>query len=104
MTGVKTLLPEPPPAGVKNCPGNRAPEISRPARTARRPTGITCRSTTHAWEKMGDTPARFLALDLYTQEFAWDIRTRVPQSSGAAHDCGRSGVFGDAGSLLPRVR
>ena len=26
-------------------------------------------------------PARFLALDLNTQKLAWDIRTRVPQSS-----------------------
>ncbi len=32
--------------------------------------------------KMGDTPARFLALDLNAQKLAWDIRSRVPQSSG----------------------
>src|SRR6185369_5339343 len=32
--------------------------------------------------KMGDTPARFLALDLGTQKLSWDIRTRIWQSSG----------------------
>jgi hypothetical protein len=38
--------------------------------------------------KMGDTPARFLALDLNTLKFAWDVRTRVPQSSGALSTAG----------------
>jgi len=37
---------------------------------------------------MGETPARFLALDLTTQEFAWDIRTRVPQSSATLTTAG----------------
>jgi alcohol dehydrogenase (cytochrome c) len=31
--------------------------------------------------KTGDTPGRFLALDVNTQKFVWDTRTRVPQSS-----------------------
>jgi alcohol dehydrogenase (cytochrome c) len=35
----------------------------------------------HCMGKEGDTPARFLALDLNTQKLVWDIRTRVPQSS-----------------------
>jgi alcohol dehydrogenase (cytochrome c) len=38
--------------------------------------------------KNGRTPARFLALDLKTQKFAWDIRTRVPQSSGTLATAG----------------
>jgi len=39
-------------------------------------------------QKMGDTPARFLAFDLQTMEFAWDIRTRVPQSSATLTTAG----------------
>jgi alcohol dehydrogenase (cytochrome c) len=38
--------------------------------------------------KMGETPARFLAFDLQTLEFAWDIRTRVPQSSATLTTAG----------------
>ena len=91
MTGVKTLLPEPPPAGVTRCPGNMGarnfPAGSYSPLTNRYylPIIDTC------MQKMGDTPARYLALDLQTQEFAWDIRARVPQSSGA---------FTTAGGLL----
>jgi alcohol dehydrogenase (cytochrome c) len=83
VTGVKTLLPEPPPPGVTRCPGNigarNFPAGSYSPTTNRYylPINDSCMG------KMGDTPARFLALDLFTQEFAWDIRTRVPQSSGA---------------------
>ena len=81
VTGVKTLLPEPPPPGVKRCPGDIGarsfPAGSYSPSTNRYylPIIDTCMG------KMGDTPARFLALDLNTQKFAWDIRTRVPQSS-----------------------
>jgi alcohol dehydrogenase (cytochrome c) len=88
VTGVKTLLPEPPPPGVTRCPGNIG------ARNF--PAGSYSPSTNRYYlpiidscmAKMGDTPARFLALDLYTHEFAWDIRTRVPQSSGALTTAG----------------
>ena len=91
VTGVKTLLPEPVPAGVTRCPGNMGarhfPAGTYSPLTNRYylPIIDTC------MQKMGDTPARYLAFDLQTQEFAWDIRTRVPQSSGA---------FTTAGGLL----
>jgi alcohol dehydrogenase (cytochrome c) len=104
VTGVKTLLPEPPPPGVTRCPGNIG------ARSF--PAGTYSPSTNKYYlpimdscmGKMGDTPARFLALDLNTLKFAWDIRTRVPQSSGALSTAGGAGVFGNAGSLFPRFR
>jgi alcohol dehydrogenase (cytochrome c) len=88
VTGVKTLLPEPPPPGVTRCPGNIG------ARSF--PAGTYSPSTNKYYlpimdscmGKMGDTPARFLALDLNTLKFAWDIRTRVPQSSGALSTAG----------------
>jgi alcohol dehydrogenase (cytochrome c) len=87
-TGVKTLLSEPPPAGVTRCPGNigarNFPAGSYSPLTHRYylPIIDTCMG------KMGDTPARFMALDLFTQEFAWDIRTRVPQSSATLTTAG----------------
>ena len=87
-TGVKTLLPEPPPDGVNRCPGNMGarnfPAGSYSPSTNRYylPIIDTCMG------KMGDTPARFLALDLQTMEFAWDIRTRVPQSSATLTTAG----------------
>ena len=88
VTGVKTLLPEPPPDGVTRCPGNIG------ARNF--PAGAYSPATNRYYlpiidscmGKMGDTTARFLALDLFTHEFAWDIRTRVPQSSGALTTAG----------------
>jgi alcohol dehydrogenase (cytochrome c) len=88
VTGVKTLLPEPPPPGVTRCPGNIG------ARSF--PAGAYSPST-HLYYlpildscmgKMGDTPARFLALDVNTQKFKWDVRTRVPQSSGTLATAG----------------
>ena len=88
VTGVKTLLPEPPPPGVTRCPGNIGarsfPAGSYDPSTNRYylPIIDTC------MQKMGETPARFLALDLTTQEFAWDIRTRVPQSSATLTTAG----------------
>lgn len=90
-TGVKTQLPEPLPPGVTRCPGNMGarnfPAGSYSPSTNRYylPIIDTCMG------KMGDTPARYLSLDLRTLEFAWDIRARVPQSSGA---------FTTAGGLL----
>jgi alcohol dehydrogenase (cytochrome c) len=88
VTGVKTLLPEPPPPGVRRCPGNigarNFPAGSYDPSTNRYylPIIDSCMG------KMRDTPARFLALDLTTHEFAWDIRTRVPQSSGTLTTAG----------------
>ncbi len=88
VTGVKTLLPEPLPPGVTRCPGNigarNFPAGSYSPSTNRYylPINDICMG------KMGETPARYLALDLFTQEFAWDIRTRVPQSSGAFTSAG----------------
>jgi alcohol dehydrogenase (cytochrome c) len=90
-TGVRAQLPEPLPAGVTRCPGNMGarnfPAGSYSPLTNRYylPIIDTCMG------KMGDTPSRFLALDLRTMEFAWDIRTRVPQSTGS---------FTTAGGLL----
>jgi alcohol dehydrogenase (cytochrome c) len=82
VTGVKTLLPEPPPPGVIRYPTNGGAR-NFPAGAYSPSTNLyylpiidTCMG------KMGDTPARFLALDLKTQKLTWDIRTRVPQSSG----------------------
>ena len=88
VTGAKTLLPEPPPQGVTRCPGNMGarnfPAGSYSPSTNRYylPIIDTCMG------KMGETPARFLAFDLQTLEFAWDIRTRVPQSSATLTTAG----------------
>ena len=88
VTGVKTQLPEPLPDGVTRCPGNMGarnfPAGSySPARNRYYlPIIDTCMG------KMGDTPARFLAFDLQTMEFAWDIRTRIPQSSATLTTAG----------------
>jgi alcohol dehydrogenase (cytochrome c) len=88
VTGARTTLSEPAPPGVKNCP-----------------TGMGIRSfpagayspLTHLYYlpiddycmgKMGDTPARFLALDVNTQKLVWDIRTRVPVSSAVLTTAG----------------
>jgi alcohol dehydrogenase (cytochrome c) len=88
VTGVKTQLPEVPPPGVTRCPGNIG------ARSF--PAGSYSPSTNRYYlpiidsctGKMGDTPARFLALNLNTQKFDWDIRTRVPQSSATLTTAG----------------
>ena len=88
ITGVKTMLPEPLPAGVTRCPGNigarNFPAGSYSPLTNRYylPIIDTCMG------KMGETAARFLAFDFQTMEFAWDIRTRVPQSSAALTTAG----------------
>jgi alcohol dehydrogenase (cytochrome c) len=88
VTGVKTLLPEPVPAGTTRCPGNMGarnfPAGSYSPLTNRYylPIIDSCMG------KMGDTPARFLAFDPQTQEFAWDIRSRVPQSSAVLTTAG----------------
>ena len=88
VTGVKTLLPEPPPPGVTRCPTNAGarnfPAGAYSPLTNRYylPISDTCMG------KMGDTPARFLALDLNTQKLVWDIRTRVPQSSATLTTAG----------------
>ena len=88
VTGVKTLLPEPPPDGMTRCPGNMGarnfPAGSYSPATNRYylPIIDSCMG------KMGDTPARFLAFDLRTLEFGWDIRTRVPQSSATLTTAG----------------
>lgn len=88
VTGVKTLLPFPVPAGVTRCPGNMgarnfpAGAYSPSTHRYYLPIVDTCMG------KQGDTPARFLALGLTTLEFAWDIKTRVPQSSAALTTAG----------------
>ena len=88
VTGVKTLLPEPPPPGVARCPGNMgarnfpAGSYSPVTKRYYLPIIDTCMG------KMGETAARFLAFDLQTMEFAWDIRTRVPQSSAVLTTAG----------------
>jgi alcohol dehydrogenase (cytochrome c) len=81
VTGVRTTLSEPPPPGVKNCPtgmGVRSfPAGAYSPLTNRYYMGID----DYCMGKSGDTPGRFLALDVNTQKLVWDIRTRVPQSS-----------------------
>jgi alcohol dehydrogenase (cytochrome c) len=82
VTGVKTLLPEPPPPGVTRCPTNGGAR-NFPAGAYSPDTDLYYLPIIDScMGKMGDTPARFLALDLKTQKLTWDIRTRVPQSSG----------------------
>jgi alcohol dehydrogenase (cytochrome c) len=88
VTGARVTLTEPAPPGVKNCP-----------------TGMGIRSfpagayspLTHLYYmpiddycmgKMGDTPSRFLALDVNTQKLVWDIRSRVPVSSAVLTTAG----------------
>ena len=87
-TGVKTLLPEPLPEGVTRCPGNigarNFPAGSYSPSTNRYylPINDICMG------KQGDTPSRFLALGLTTMEFAWDIKSRVHQTSAVLTTAG----------------
>lgn len=89
VTGDRTFLPVPLPPGVPYwCPGyigaRNFPAGSYSPSTNRYylPIDDSCMG------KMGDTPGRFLTLDLNTQKFAWDIRTRVPQSSAVLTTAG----------------
>jgi alcohol dehydrogenase (cytochrome c) len=88
ITGDRTFLPEPLPAGVTRCPSNigarNFPAGAYSPLTNRYylPINDAC------MQKMGETPARFLALDLNTQKFVVDVRTRLPQSSGALTTAG----------------
>jgi alcohol dehydrogenase (cytochrome c) len=88
VTGARTTLSEPAPPGVKNCPtgmGIRSfPAGAYSPLTNRYYLGID----DYCMGKMGDTPARFLALDVNTQKLVWDIRTRVPQSSAVLTTAG----------------
>ena len=88
VTGARTTLSEPPPPGVKNCPtgmGIRSfPAGAYSPLTNRYYMGID----DYCMGKMGDTPGRFLALDVNTQKLVWDIRTRVPQSSAVLTTAG----------------
>jgi alcohol dehydrogenase (cytochrome c) len=88
VTGARTVLSEPPPPGVKNCPTGMGVR-SFPA-GAYSPLTNWYYMPIHDYcmGKMGDTPARFLALDVNTQKLVLDIRTRVPQSSGALATAG----------------
>ncbi|MBW3629962.1 MAG: PQQ-binding-like beta-propeller repeat protein [Gemmatimonadetes bacterium] len=88
VTGARTFLPEPLPAGVTRCPGNigarnfPAGAYSPSTNLYYLPITDTC------MKRMGETPARFLALDLNTQKFVWDVRSRLPQSSGVLTTAG----------------
>jgi alcohol dehydrogenase (cytochrome c) len=88
VTGARTTLSEPAPPGVKNCPtgmGIRSfPAGAYSPLTNRYYLGID----DYCMGKMGDTPGRFLALDVNTQKLVWDIRTRVPQSSAVLTTAG----------------
>lgn len=88
VTGERTFLPEPLPAGVTRCPGNIG------ARNF--PAGAYSPTTNRYYLPIYDgcmrpteeNPARFLALDLNTQKFALDIRSRLPQSSAVLTTAG----------------
>ncbi len=81
VTGVRTTLAEPVPAGVKNCPNGEGVRSFPAGSYSPSSNRYYLPIYDHCMGKEGDTPARFLALDLNTQKLVWDIRTRVPQSS-----------------------
>jgi alcohol dehydrogenase (cytochrome c) len=81
VTGARTTLTEPAPPGVKNCPTGMGIR-SFPAGAYSPLTNLYYMPIDdYCMGKMGDTPGRFLALDVNTQKLVWDIRSRVPQSS-----------------------
>ena len=81
VTGTRTTLSEPPPPGVKNCPNGEGVRSFPAGAYSPLTNRYYMPIYDHCMGKEGDTPARFLALDLNTQKLVWDIRTRVPQSS-----------------------
>ena len=88
VTGARTTLTEPAPPGVKNCPTGMGIR-SFPAGAYSPLTNLYYLGIDdYCMGKMGDTPARFLALDVNTQKLVWDIRTRVPQSSAVLTTAG----------------
>ena len=88
VTGARTTLSEPAPPGVKNCPTGMGIR-SFPAGAYSPLTNLYYLGIDdYCMGKMGDTPARYLALDVNTQKLVWDIRTRVPQSSGVLATAG----------------
>jgi alcohol dehydrogenase (cytochrome c) len=88
VTGARTTLSEPAPPGVKNCPTGMGIR-SFPAGAYSPLTNLYYLGIDdYCMGKMGDTPARYLALDVNTQKLVWDIRTRVPQSSGVLTTAG----------------
>jgi len=81
VTGDRTILSEPPPPGVKNCPSGEGVR-SFPAGAYSPLTNLYYMPIDdHCMGTMGDNQARYLALDINKQKLVWDIRTRVPQSS-----------------------
>jgi alcohol dehydrogenase (cytochrome c) len=88
VTGARTTLSEPAPPGVKNCPTGMGIR-SFPAGAYSPLTNLYYLGIDdYCMGKMGDTPARYLALDVNTQKLVLDIRTRVPQSSGVLTTAG----------------
>jgi alcohol dehydrogenase (cytochrome c) len=88
VTGARTTLPEPAPPGVKNCPTGMGIR-SFPAGAYSPLTSLYYMPIDdYCMGKMGDTPSRFLALDVNTQKLVWDIRTRVPVSSAVLTTAG----------------
>jgi alcohol dehydrogenase (cytochrome c) len=88
VTGVKTLLPEPLPDGVTRCPGNIGARNFPAGAYSPLTNRYYLPINDYCTGKQGDTPARFLALGLTTQEFVWDIKSRVPQSSAVLTTAG----------------
>jgi alcohol dehydrogenase (cytochrome c) len=88
VTGARTTLAEPAPAGVKNCPtgmGIRSfPAGAYSPLTNRYYMPID----DYCMGKMGDMTSRFLALDVNTQKLVWDMRGRVPVSSAVLTTAG----------------
>ena len=88
VTGARTTLSEPAPPGVKNCPTGMGIRSFPAGAYSPLTNWYYLPIEDYCMGKMGDTPARFLALDVNTQKLVLDIRTRVPQSSGVLATAG----------------
>jgi alcohol dehydrogenase (cytochrome c) len=79
---------EPAPDGQKNCPTGMGIR-SFPAGAYSPLTNLYYMPIDdYGMGKTGDTPSRFLALDVNTQKLVWDIRGRVPVSSAVLTTAG----------------
>jgi alcohol dehydrogenase (cytochrome c) len=88
VTGARVTRAEPAPDGQKNCPTGMGIR-SFPAGAYSPLTNLYYMPIDdYCMGKTGDTPSRFLALDVNTQKLVWDIRGRVPVSSAVLTTAG----------------